>query len=62
MKGADTNHWINLKREKTKKKKKLNLESWEKGISNTISLKKIIKRQMKEKMKKQTRNTEVQIN
>ena len=62
MKGADTNHWINLRREETKKKKKLNLEAGEKGISNTISLNKITKRQMKEKMKEQTRNTEVQIN
>ena len=32
-----TNLWTKLRREKTKKKKELNLEAWEKETSNTIS-------------------------
>ena len=31
------NHWTNLKRAETKKKKEFNLEAWEKETSNTIS-------------------------
>ena len=38
--GSLTNHWTNLKRAKTKRKKEFNLEPWEKETSNTISLKK----------------------
>ena len=45
---AYTNHWTNLRRAETKRKKELNLEAWEKEISNTISLKK----RKKEKVKK----------
>ena len=37
---AYTNHWTNLRREETKRKKEFNLEAWEKETSNTISLKK----------------------
>ena len=32
-----TNHWTNLRREETKRKKEFNLEGWEKETSNTIS-------------------------
>ena len=35
-----TNHWTNLRRPETKRKKEFNLEVFEKEISNTISLKK----------------------
>ena len=50
-------------RAETKMKKEFNLEAWEKETSNTISLKKIMKRQRNiTQMKEQTRNTEVQIN
>ena len=59
---AYTNHWTNLRRAKTKRKKEFNLEAWEKETSNTISLKKIMKRQRNTaQMKEKTRNTEVQI-
>jgi len=34
---AYTNHWTNLRRAETKRKKEFNLEGWEKEISNTIS-------------------------
>ena len=34
---AYTNHWTNLRRAETKRKKEFNLEAWEKEISNTIS-------------------------
>ena len=34
---AYTNHWTNLRRAKTKRKKEFNLEAWEKETSNTIS-------------------------
>jgi len=34
---AYTNHWTNLRRAETKRKKEFNLESWEKETSNTIS-------------------------
>jgi len=34
---AYTNHWTNLRREETKRKKEFNLEVWEKETSNTIS-------------------------
>ena len=37
---AYTNHCTNLSKAETKRKKKFNLEAWEKEISNTISLKK----------------------
>ena len=41
----------------------MNLEAWEKETSDTISLKKIMKRQRNTtKRKEQTRNTEIQIN
>ena len=69
---AYTNHWTNLRRAETKRKNEFNLlqgknstflEAWEKETSNTISLKKIMKRQRNTaQMKEQTRNTEVQIN
>ena len=38
---AYTNHWTNLRREETKRKKEFNLEAWEKETSNTITLKNI---------------------
>ena len=69
---ASTNHWTNLRRAETKRKKEFNLlqgknstslEAWEKETSNTINFKKILKRQRNTtQMKEQTRNTEVQIN
>ena len=34
---AYTNHWTNLRREETKRKKEFNLEAWEKETSNTVS-------------------------
>jgi len=34
---AYTNHWTNLRRAETKRKKEFNLEGWEKETSNTIS-------------------------
>ena len=34
---AYTNHWTNLRRAETKRQKEVNLEAWEKEISNTIS-------------------------
>ena len=34
---AYTNHWINLRKAETKRKKEFNLEGWEKETSNTIS-------------------------
>ena len=34
---AYTNHWTNLRKAETKRKKEFNLEAWEKEISNTIS-------------------------
>jgi len=37
---AYTNHWTNLRRAETKRKKEFNLEAWEKETSNTISQKK----------------------
>ena len=39
---AYTNHWTNLRRAETKRKKEFNLEAWEKETSNTISKKIII--------------------
>ena len=36
---AYTNHWTNLRRAKTKRKREFNLEAWEKETSKTISLK-----------------------
>ena len=60
---AYTNHWINLRRTETKRKKDFNLEAWEKENSNTINYKIIIKRQRNTiQLEEQTRNTEVQIN
>ena len=63
---AYTNHWTNLRRAETKRKKEFNLENWEKETLNTISKKKkkkIVKIQRNTaQMKEQTRNTEVQIN
>ena len=60
---AHTNHWTNLRRAETKRKKEFSLEAWEKETSNTINFKKILKRQRNTtQMKEQTRNTEVQIN
>ena len=32
-----TNHWTNLRRAETKRKKVFNLKAWEKETSNTIS-------------------------
>ena len=37
---AYTNHWTNLKRAESKRKKGFNLEAWGKETSNTVSLKK----------------------
>ena len=52
-----------LTKGETKRKKELNLEAWEKETSNTMFLKKTMKRQRNTmQMKEQTRNTEVQIN
>ena len=34
---AYTNHWIELRRAETKRKKEFNIEVWEKETSNTIS-------------------------
>jgi len=34
---AHTNHWTNLRRAETKRKKEFNSEAWEKETSNTIS-------------------------
>ena len=46
-----------------KRKKEFRLEAWEKEILNTVSLKKIMKRQRNTtQIKDHTRNTEVQIN
>ena len=60
---AYTNHWTNLRRTETKRKKEFSLEAWEKETSNTINLKKEKKRQRNAtQMKEQTRNTEVQRN
>ena len=63
---AYTNHWTNLRRAETKRKKEFNLENWEKETLNTISKKKkkkIVKIQRNTaQMKEHTRNTEVQIN
>ena len=60
---AYTDHWTNLRRVETKRKKEFNFEAWEKETSNTISLKKRMKRQRNTtQLKEQTRNTEVQIN
>ena len=36
---AYTNHWTNLMRAETKRKKDFNLKAWEKETSNTISFK-----------------------
>ena len=62
---AYTNHWTNLRREETKRKKEFNPEAWKKKTSNTVRLKKK-KAEEKQinttKMKEQTTNTEVQIN
>jgi len=33
---AYTNHWTNLRRTETKRKKEFNLEAWEKETSNTV--------------------------
>jgi len=60
---ACTNHWTKLRRAETKEKKEFSLEIWGKKTSNTINYRKIMKRQRNTtQMKKQTRNTEVQIN
>ena len=60
---AYTNLWTKLRRAETKRKKEFNHEAWEKETSNTISYKKIMKRQRNTiQMQEQTRNTEVQIN
>jgi len=67
---AHTNHWTNLRRAESKRKKQFNflqgknpafLETWEKETSNTITqIIIIIKRQRNTaQMKEQIRNTEV---
>ena len=49
-------------RAETKREKEFNLESWGKETSNTISLKKLMKRQRNAShMKEQTRNAQIQI-
>jgi len=59
-----TNHWTNLRRAETKRKKEFNLVACKKETSNTKSQKKKIMRRQRNttQMKEQTRNTEVQIN
>ena len=69
---AHTNHWTNLRREETKRKNEFNLlqrknstflEACEKTTPNTITYKKIMKRERNTaQMKEHTRNTEVKIN
>ena len=69
---AHTNHWTNLRKEETKRKKEFNhlqgknstfLEACEKTTPNTIIYKKIMKRERNTaQMKEHTRNTEVKIN
>ena len=60
---AHTNHRTNLRKAETKRKKEFNPEVLEKETSNTVSYKKIMKRDRNTtKMKEQDRNTEVQIN
>ena len=39
MKLIQTNHWTNLRKAKTKRKKEFNLEAWGKETSNKINLK-----------------------
>ena len=39
-----TNHWTNLRRAETKRKKEFGLEAWEKETSNTSLKKKIVKK------------------
>ena len=65
-----TNHWTNLRRAETKRKKEFNLlqgknstffEAWEKETSNTITLYQMKRWRNTAQMKEQTRNTEVQI-
>ena len=49
----------------TKRKKEVNLETWEKKTSNTVNLKKKERKERQRnatQMKEQTKNTEVQIN
>ena len=59
---AYTNHLTKLMRAETKREKEFNLESWGKETSNTISLKKLMKRQRNAShMKEQTRNAQIQI-
>ena len=69
---AYTNHWTNLRRAETKRKKEFNLiqrknsafpEAWEKETSITIRFKKVMKSQRNTaQMKEQTKSTKVQIN
>jgi len=57
-----TQNWTKLRRAETKRNKEFNLEAWEKETSNTLSLKKIMKRQRNTaQMRERTRNTEVQV-
>ena len=59
---AYTNYCTNLREAETKRRKEFSLEAWGKETSNTLSLKKIMKRQRNTaQMKEQTRNTVVQI-
>ena len=61
---AYTNHWTNLRRAETKRKKEFSLEAWEKKTSETVSLNKIIMKRQRNttQVKGKTRNTNVQIN
>ena len=69
---SHTNHWPNLRKAETKRKKEFNLlegknatflEAWEKETSNTVTFLKIMKRQRNTaQMKEKTRNIEVKIN
>ena len=60
---AYTSPWTNLRRAETKWNKEFHLEAWGKETSNTVSLKKIMKRQRNTtQIKEEIRNTEVQIN
>ena len=64
MKLTQTNHWTNLRKAKTKRKKEFNLDAWGKETSNKINLKIIIMKRQRNttQIKEQTRNPEVQIN
>ena len=61
---AHTNHWTNLRRAETKRKKEFNLLQGKKSIFLEACEKKTLKKRQRNtaQMKEQARNTEVQIN